>query len=703
MFLTKEKLIKILEKYSVRIFFLVYLAMGIALFRSYGISVDEPLERVNGVVSLIEVGKTFDLLTIKKNEFLNRYVKTRFEAAKLPLEYKDHDLAKYRDRFYPVAFTLPAMALERLFNLNEERQTYLFRHLLNFLVCALGVFALYRLAERRFSDWRIGLLAALFLILSPRFFAESFYNSKDLVLMAFFAIVMNTMIGFLVKPSWRSLLWHALASGLAMDVRLMAIVFPLGTTILVAIKILRRELEWKKALAYLAVYFCFLALFLFCTWPYLWEDPFGRLSQAFVYMAKLDFPVASLYLGHIYPSTQLPWHYLPVWISITTPLLYLALFFIGAVATLKAVVLRHWRLWNTNEELQDLIFLVICVVPVLAVVLLRSVLYDGWRHMYFIYPAFLMVAMKGWFLIWTWAKSKELTKYLAALVITVSLANTAFWMIKAHPLQNVYFNPLAGKNWKENFDVDYWGLANRQALEYILEHDDRSVIRVWAASFTPLFLKQLFSEQSNRIVAVSKVESADYILTNYRSDFIDHLRDAKTHLFHQVKIDDEVIISLYKKDQEATSLSVHSGDKFYFGLTQNGLPYLVEESVSADRAHYGWSNPEGWGVWSDGVSARIYFPHLDQKTEEVVLRVKAFISPLHPVQRVNICIIGSDCKPFVFSTNDSQIIRIHLDQPKRRRDLALEFEFLSAVTPLSLGISDDVRLLSIGLESIQLY
>ena len=533
------KRIKKAKLLFVSLFFITFVLLGTKIYPDYGVPSDEGLERANGMVSILYIGKYFDLANIVENPVFDGY--------------KNVDLSNWWARHYPVGYTAPAMALERLFNLNDERQTYLFRHLLNFLVCALGVFALYRLAERRFSDWRIGLLAALFLILSPRFFAESFYNSKDLVLMAFFAIVMNSMISFILKPSWRSLLWHALASGLAMDVRLMAIVFPLGTTMLVAIKILRGELEWKKALGYLVVYFCFLALFLFSTWPYLWEDPFGRLSQAFFYMAKLDFPVASLYLGHIYPSTQLPWHYLPVWIGITTPLLYLALFFIGSVATLKTLVLRHWRLWNTNEELQDLIFLVICVVPVLAVVLLRSVLYDGWRHMYFIYPALLMVAMKGWFLVWTWAKSKKLTKYLAALVITVSLANTAFWMIKAHPLQNVYFNPLAGKNWKENFDVDYWGLANRQALEYILAHDDRSVIRVWAVDplLMPLEMAKTVvpSDQKSRLIILPRQnewEHADYVVSNYRLNpqGVDDSRFVKVH---NVSVARESIVAVYKK------------------------------------------------------------------------------------------------------------------------------------------------------------
>jgi 4-amino-4-deoxy-L-arabinose transferase-like glycosyltransferase len=91
------------------------------------------------------------------------------------------------------------------------------------LVSLGGLFAVYRLATRRFEDWRVGLLAAAFLVLTPRMFAESFYNSKDLVFMALFAIATNTMIGFVTKPRVQTALVHALATAVAIDVRIMAI------------------------------------------------------------------------------------------------------------------------------------------------------------------------------------------------------------------------------------------------------------------------------------------------------------------------------------------------------------------------------------------------------------------------------------------------------------------------------------------------
>src|SRR5262249_60869373 len=115
-------------------------------------------------------------------------------------------------------------------------------HLLTFLVALAGIYAVQRMAERRFSDWRIGLLAALFLVLTPRLFAESFYNSKDVVFMALFAIAMNTTIAFVLKPSFKTAFLHALASAVAIDVRIMAVILPPPPLGILNFRLLKREI-----------------------------------------------------------------------------------------------------------------------------------------------------------------------------------------------------------------------------------------------------------------------------------------------------------------------------------------------------------------------------------------------------------------------------------------------------------------------------
>ena len=124
-------------------------------------------------------------------------------------------------------------------------------------------------------------------------------------------------------------------------------------------------------------------------------------------------------------------------------------------------------------------------------------------------------------------------------------------MVRAHPYQNLYFNVLAGKDWKSRFELDYWGLCNRRALEYILEHDSSPVIKVWPGSRTPLESTcTWWSKRIGRIQVVRNEAEADYIITNYQGNSTDYAASGKGHsLFYQISMGDEVILSIYKSNR----------------------------------------------------------------------------------------------------------------------------------------------------------
>ena len=89
-------------------------------------------------------------------------------------------------------------------------------------------------------------------------------------------------------------------------------------------------------------------------------------------------------------------------------------------------------------------------------------------------------------------------------------------MIKDHPYQNTYFNFLAGKNIEQNFELDYWGLSNKQALEYILKKDDQQKINIGSA--TPISLTNsimILSQKNRNRINISENNKADYIIDNY--------------------------------------------------------------------------------------------------------------------------------------------------------------------------------------------
>jgi hypothetical protein len=515
------------------LFFAALLALGLAIHRDYGISWDEPFQRFSGAVTVKHLAERFAPSRVTG------------EASRLPA------LAGYIDRDHGTAFEAPAVALEALLGLTDKRDIFMFRHLLTFLVCFLGVIAVWRLAARRFADWRLGLLAALLLVLTPRLFAESFYNSKDAVFMAAFAIALCTTVSFVLNPGIRTALCHALATAFAIDIRVMAVVLPIVSLAVLALRLARRELPARPTLAAVALYLPATFAFAVAMWVWLWADPVGNFLEAFASMARFRYEGDTLYLGKLVPSASLPWHYVPVWIAVTTPPLYLALFVVGVVAILRRLASRGLLVWRGDDELQDLLFLGLVVAPVLAVIVLQSVLYGGWRHLYFIYPAFLLVAVRGWQVLWDGAAASRLLRGGLALVTALSFAHTALWMGRAHPLQNVYFNALAGSNLKARFDLDYWGLANRMALEYILRHDPSPAITVRADSETPLHsaIDMLTPAERKRLTLVEDGQPARYVVNNYYGvkEFDDARYAGDYDLFHQVVIDGEVILSIFRR------------------------------------------------------------------------------------------------------------------------------------------------------------
>ncbi|MFD1467496.1 glycosyltransferase family 39 protein [Hymenobacter caeli] len=495
------------QRLVVGAFFTGLLLLGLWLVRDYGVSVDEGQSRMNGMVSLKYLG----------DRYFPEFIRTHGEFA----AYAGLPLPQYYDRDYGVVFELPVTWLEQALGLTSWRDIFQLRHLCTFLVCLAGVGAVYRLARRRFSDWRLGLLAALLLVLSPRLFADSFYNDKDAVFMGLFAVATNTAVAFVARPTWRRMGWHALACALTIDVRIMGVVLPLATLALLGLQAGRGAYRGQRVAAPAAAYLPLLAGLVVALWPYLWAAPWVNFAQAFANMAKFRWNSDVLYAGRLIPAVALPWHYAPVWIAITTPVLYLVGWAVGAAAILRRLGYRRWQLY-AGDEWQDLLFLGLTVAPVAAVVLLHSVIYDGWRQLYFVYPSLLLVALRGLVAVARWRPAaprwQRAWQPLCYGVLGASLLTTAVQMVTMHPLQNTYFNLLPGRHLEERYELDYWVLSYRQGLEWIARHDDRAHVKVAAQMPTVLESnrRMLSDYDQDRLEVVTDGQQADYYLTTYR-------------------------------------------------------------------------------------------------------------------------------------------------------------------------------------------
>ena len=460
-----------------RAFFALLLLTGLACFRDYGVSWDEEVLRTNGMVSAKYVaGLVAPAWTAQQPKFAN-----------IPV------LAGHRDNDHGVLFELPLVAVAKVLGVNDSRTYYLLRHLAVFLVFAAGVGALYGLARIRLRSWRWGLVVSAALVLSPRFFAEAFYNAGDIVFMALFAVGVGTLVRLVRRPSWGRAAVHGLATAAAVDVRVLGVLLVALSLGMVALEMMFGPPERARRVALsraVGLYLPVAAAATVAGWPFLWEAPVARFLYVFQHLSRYTtWDGDVLYWGRIISAHQLPWHYAPVWILITTPLAYTAAFLLGAGGALAAFVSRPVAYLRTFEGRLDVLLLAWLSVPVLLVIGLHSVIYDGWRHLYFVYPALLLLAGRGAERLWQWVRAAQPQQYLqrwlavAALgAMGLNVAYTGTEMARAHPQQQVYFSCLTPATAERLFERDYWGLSYRQGLEWIARHDPAPTLAVGGQS-----------------------------------------------------------------------------------------------------------------------------------------------------------------------------------------------------------------------------
>ena len=511
-------------------------------YKDFGISVDEWELRLLGFANLKYIMEIF----------FQNYLSKLDEFLIIPKTWDYYGS-------HGAIFTLPMAFIEYFFNINDSQKYYFIRHYFNHLIFLISNFYFFLLVKERFNNWLYGIFGALFLFLSPRIFAESFYNHKDIIFLSLFIINLYYGIHFLKKPSLRNSILFSFTTALAIDIRIMGIIIAPIIVFLTYLKYLRDKNF--KIFTGVTIYLFLFPLLTILFWPYLWEDPLNNFIQVFKTLSSFSLGGGyNFYLGNYYESSNVPWHYIFVWIGVTTPVFYLALFIIGfLIYTLRFIkrlikitnYTSENNLWLGEKELEDLTYYILFISPIFIVILLNSTLYNGWRHLYFIYPCFLLISLRGLHLIdLNYFKKRN---WLLKIAISIFLTQIAFVMIKDHPHQNVYFNFLSGKNVETKFELDYWGLSNKQALEFILKNDSKPIIKIGAAG--PISLansKQILSPIDKNRITISENIKSDYIIDNYINWYGKYKKSRHKvpnnfKIYKEIFVSGKRIISIYKR------------------------------------------------------------------------------------------------------------------------------------------------------------
>ena len=364
-------------------------------------------------------------------------------------------------RYYGAAFEVVLLAFERVLGLTDTRSIFLSRYLLSHAFFLVSAFACYLLAHRLFKSRALALFAMLLLLCHPRMYGHSFFNSKDMPFLSMFLIALLMAHGALRRAGRVGAAGDVGAfAGLGAWLGLAGTIRPMAF-LLVALVALARCADFPHAgrRERVRMLACSGALALASTaafvagLPYLWGDPPARFAEWLGLMSDHPTVVESLFLGEWISTNQRPLAYIPVWFSVTTPVFATLLALLGGVALCARLAARP-RQALADASVRFGLLLAACVLTTVVVVTFWvGNIYNGWRHLYFLYGPACLGAAGG--LAWLCRNAGDRLAALARLMAILGVASALAWVVRLHPNQDVYFNFLVDRKTPERLRTQF--------------------------------------------------------------------------------------------------------------------------------------------------------------------------------------------------------------------------------------------------------
>lgn len=517
------------SKYIIITFFIFVFFYSISVYKDFGLSIDEPIQSFH---LKVQVRKYYQLV----NSLYNA-PKTIQDAPKLE---------NYEYKFYGTAVQYPLVILEYFDQkfTNEDPIYWEYRHLYTRLIFFISGIAFYLLLSKNTRSKLIAITCIFAYYFSPRINADSYYNIKDLLFMSILTISIYYLFRYFNKQNLLNTLLLSFFIALSTNLRFIAILIPIYllywyiNNYKTNIRANTKNFILVSALS--IVFFILLS-------PTLWNDTVQNFILTLQKFSNYtDLKSDLLFMGKIYNVASIPIYYLPVWIGITTPIGIIVLSIFGL--TEMIINFRYNLLKNSNNIYLFAVFFVISIS--LGILIKRPVLYDGWRHLYFLHPFIIIFMLYG---------LNHITRfsvkifYLVIIIFYLSLIPTFIWMYKNHPYYNVYFNILAGHDWENKYERDYWRLSNVAAMKYLSKHakDNNYIAEVSTKHSYPISKVMLTTDEKKYINIVPN-DDADYIIADYRTIIGDypHRYFGNYKEFYSITVDGKKIITIFKKMQE---------------------------------------------------------------------------------------------------------------------------------------------------------
>jgi hypothetical protein len=486
------------------------------------------------------------------------------------------------------------------------------RHLCNALVGMGGVWGAYKIGGLFEKKW-IGLLAALFLMLTPRYYGHSFINHKDIP----FAVAHLWSLYLIIKAverlpqlSPRMILALGLSIGISLGIRIGGVLLLVYLCLFFAVRHLQILGEkgfptnaWsgtaKKFLSQVIPISVLAYTIMLIFWPWAQLDPLFRPIQALLKFSTFSYDIRTFFEGKYILSTEIPWYYGPKWLLLTLP----DFLILSLAAGTARLIWKSRRLDLQNvRSLQKTILAIASVFPICMVTLTGTPLCNGTRHLLFaIAPLAVLGAIFAGEII-SLVKHRRIPAVILTITLGVGLAD----MVNLHPNEYIYFNRFwAGgiANASTEYETDYYQHSYTQGIRWINEeYIQPNKGKVKVAGISP---SQWYMVDQERFEPVSEPWKADLYVIN--THFETH-RNIPGEVIHRVIAGGADLLYLIRPD------SAYANDTiFNDSVSPHRYSHLGSMLESAGRHEAALANYQT-ALQLDPGDAHIYNPQIQLRS-----------------------------------------------------------------------------------------
>ena len=449
------------------------------------------------------------------------------------------------------------------------------------------------LAAQRVAGWRAAVLALLFMLLSPRIFAESFNNAKDPTFAAAYMLFTFGAIWFLdelKKPSWKATLLLTFGLGFSLMIRSGGIMVYAYILLFVFLAIMtQQELReqflklnfafYKDTIVKLVFALLVSWVIALILWPAALRDPIMFPINALKIQAQFPIIIRVLFGGAYVPSNEVPWSYNPTYIWLTSPIIVLA----GVIAGFALIP----KLLKNFDKKHLFVIGFITIFPIFFIIYKKSALYNGWRHSYFTYTGVVLFAAVAFEMIFRLLKNKTHHIVLYA-VLAIGLLLPTIFIAENLSVSMNYFNELSGGFDKAygNYQIDYYASSARPAAVWVAKNipfkEGEKIVsnNPWELNVT---WEQQKSKHRSEYIRFRERNENDWDYAVFLPQFVDPNMMRKGFFppkgtIHTVKIDNSTLACVVKRENKSDFFGIEAVKKNDFAT---GIK-LLEEAIKYD-------------------------------------------------------------------------------------------------------------------------